>query len=297
MAAGAWAYFRWLNAHGGVFGRRIGYRVLNDHGNKRFVPSLVHELVQGDAVFAVFGADGVPGKAVSGFLDTSGVPDVFAGSGCSCVDSPALPEVFGWSLGDVREGKILGAYIAQHYQDEKVGVLYRPGRAGRDLLDAFTGAASGVRLAAKITVADPSGAVAGAKAACAAGAKVLVTFTSPAMSAQLASAPRRLPLVVAGSGLADRLPDGVITDGFLPSAGAPAKSAAGSWVALFRTIRGKYLKDLALSPAVIDGMASAYEMAAAMFRRRPAADASRPGRGAERNAVRPGGGTAGLFGG
>ena len=66
VAAGALAYFRWLNARGGVFGRRVVYKVLDDRGNLRIVPSLVHQLVQGEAVFAVFGAAGVQGTAVRG---------------------------------------------------------------------------------------------------------------------------------------------------------------------------------------------------------------------------------------
>jgi ABC-type branched-subunit amino acid transport system substrate-binding protein len=286
-AAGALAYFRWLNARGGVFGRRIVYRVLDDRGNLRVVPSLVHRLVQGEAVFAVFGAAGVPGTAVTGFLDSAGVPDVFAGSGCSCVNVPGqLPGVFGWLLGDVREGKILGAYVAQHYAGQKVGVLYGPGRAGRDGLAGFKAAAGGVRVAARVKVSGPSQAAAGVRAARAAGARVLVAFTGPGVTAKMTAAAGALPMVAAGSGLADGLPDGVITDGFLPSAGAPARSRAGSWVALFRKIRDKYLPHAALSPAVIGGMASAYEMTAAMFRAGPTL--TRPGLVAALNGLPPG---------
>ena len=42
------AYFQWLNAHGGVYGRRIEYRVLDDRGGVKLVPSLAHRLVLGD---------------------------------------------------------------------------------------------------------------------------------------------------------------------------------------------------------------------------------------------------------
>lgn len=270
VAAGALAYFGWLNARGGVFGRRVDYRVLDDRGSLRAVPSLVHRLVQGDAVFAVFGSAGVPGKAVTGFLDSAGVPDVFVGTACSCVNAPArLPEVFGWPLGDVREGKILGAYVAEHFTGKKVAVLFRPSRSGRDAVAGFTAAAGGVKVAARVALAGPSQAAAGLRAAKAAGARVLVAFTSRGVTARLAAEAKGVPLVLAGAGLADRLPDGAITDGFLPSVAAPAKSAAGSWVALFRRIQARYLPHMALSPEVIDGMASAYEMAAAMFRTGP----------------------------
>jgi hypothetical protein len=98
---------------------------------------------------------------------------------------------------------------------------------------------------------------------------VLVAFTSRGVTARLAAQAKGVPLVAAGAGLADRLPDRVITDGFLPSVAASPKSAAGSWIALFRKIQARYLPHLALSPQVIDGMASAYEMAAAMFRTGP----------------------------
>src|SRR5215469_53335 len=76
VTAGALAYFKWLNAHGGVYGRAVAYRVLDDHGTTRVVPSLMHQLVQGDSVFAIFGAQGVQGGAVTSFLDLSGVTDV-----------------------------------------------------------------------------------------------------------------------------------------------------------------------------------------------------------------------------
>jgi ABC-type branched-subunit amino acid transport system substrate-binding protein len=270
VAVGARAYFRWLNARGGVFGRRIDYRVLNDRGNLRAVPSLAHRLVQGDAVFAVFGSAGVPGKTVTGFLDSFGVPDVFIGTACSCVNAPTrLPEMFGWPLEDVREGKILGAYVAEHFTGKKVAVLFRPSRSGRNAVAGFMAAARGVKLAARIAVARSSQEAAGLQTAKAVHAQVLVAFTSPGVTARLAAAAKGLPLVAAGAGLHNQLPNGVITDGFLPSLAAPAKSAAGSWVALFRKIQALYLPHLALSPEIVDGMASAYEMAAAMFRAGP----------------------------
>jgi len=73
----------------------------------------------------------------------------------------------------------------------------------------------------------------------------VVSAVRAAMAARL-----RVPLVAADSGLADGLPDGVITDSFLPSPGAPAKSAAASWIALFSRIRARYLRGEPLSPAV-----------------------------------------------
>jgi hypothetical protein len=236
----------------------------------------MHRLVQGDAVFAVFGAAGVPGRAVTGFLDSLGVPDVFVGTPCSCVNVPTRqPDVFGWPLGDVREGKILGTYVAEHFTRQKVAVLFQPNRSMRDAVHGFMAVANGVNVVARQAVARPSQEKAGMKAARAAGAQVLVAFTRHEVTVRLAAEAKGLPLVAAGAGLAFGLPDGVITDGFLPSPGASASSAAASWVSLFRKIDVRYLPHMAFSPEVIDGMASAYEMAAAMLQAGP--QLTRPG--------------------
>jgi branched-chain amino acid transport system substrate-binding protein len=281
VVAGALAYFQWLNAHGGVYGREVQYRVLNDRGDVRFVPSLAHHLVMGDAVFAVFGAAGDQGSPTTRFLSMSGVPDLFSGSGCSCDNAPSrLPEVFGWPLGDIREGKILGAYVAQHYAGQKVDVLYAPDGAGEEELAGFKSAARGVTVAARQPAASTSSAAAAVAAAKRAKAKVVIALTASDVTLAVNSAMTRkgglsVPLVASSGGTASGLPNGVITDSFLPSVDASAKSAAGSWIALFRKVRDKYLHSESLSPSLIDGMAEAYEMAAAMFRAGPGAALTR----------------------
>lgn len=279
VAAGALAYFRWLNSHGGVYERAVAYRVLDDHGTTREVPSLMHQLVQGESVFAIFGAQGVQGGAVTSFLDLSGVPDVFAGPGCGCTSVAAPPtDVFGWALGDVREAKVIGAWVAQHYAGQKVAVAYAPGSANSATLAAFATAAHGARIATRISIASASAAAAGVRAAKAAGARALVAFTPSgvvaAASQAMTSQRWQVPLVAAaGAGLAFGLPDGVITDGFLPTTGASARGPLGpavpSWITLFRKIKDKYLPRTPLTPAVIDGMSSAYEMAEALLRAGP----------------------------
>lgn len=295
VVTGAVAYFRWLNAHGGVYGRAVAYRVLDDHGSARIVPSLMHRLVQGESVFAIFGAQGVQGSAVTSFLDLSGVPDVFAGPGCGCTGVPArLTDVFGWAPGGLVEAKVLGAWAAQEYAGQKVAVAYAPGASGRTSLAAFATAAHGVRIAARISMASASAVADGVRAAKASGARVLVAFTPPdvvtAASQAMATQRWQVPLAAGASGLATGLPNGVITDGFLPTAGASAHGSLGpaapTWVALFRKIRNKYLPHTPFSQAMIDGMSSAYEMAQALLRAGP--NLTRPGLIAALNGMAPG---------
>jgi Periplasmic binding protein len=134
QAGAARAYFRFVNDHGGIYGRRIAYRYLNDHGDPALAPSLAHQLVQQDAVFAMFGeGDTAANLAVATYLNAARIPDVFPNSNCDCLNSPgALPYTFGWQLSGLREGKILGWYVARARELPcGGGVLAGPVRPGR----------------------------------------------------------------------------------------------------------------------------------------------------------------------
>jgi branched-chain amino acid transport system substrate-binding protein len=125
IAPASAAYFQYVNAHGGVYGRRIVYRYLDDHSSPALAPSIVHQVVQQDNVLAIFNGYGTDAhQAVAPFLTTARVPDVLAGSPCPCWDSPALPQTFGWQLDAIREGKILGAYLTRQYP-------HQPGPPGK----------------------------------------------------------------------------------------------------------------------------------------------------------------------
>src|ERR1035437_4765786 len=112
------AYFQYVNAHGGIYGRKIVYKFLNDQYNPATTSSVVHQLVLQDNVYEIFNGLGTPTHlAVAPFLNQSKVPDVFVASGCECWNAPSTwPYTFGWQLDYVREGKLLGHYIEQHFQ-------------------------------------------------------------------------------------------------------------------------------------------------------------------------------------
>src|SRR5438105_5740436 len=54
VAKGAQAYFAYVNAHGGVFNRKIDYKILDDAYDPSKTVQDVRELVQQDNVFALF---------------------------------------------------------------------------------------------------------------------------------------------------------------------------------------------------------------------------------------------------
>src|SRR5499427_1130841 len=134
IAPAANAYFQYVNAHGGVYGRKIKYTYLDDGYDPSKTTSVVHQLVLQDSVFGIFNGLGTPTHLpVVKYLNASKVPDLFVASGCDCWNNPAAyPYTFGWQLDYVREGKILGAYIKKHFAGKKIGYFYQNDEFGLD---------------------------------------------------------------------------------------------------------------------------------------------------------------------
>src|SRR5215472_12205198 len=134
IAPAANAYFQYVNAHGGVYGRKIKYTYLNDQYDPTITSTVVHQLVLQDNVYAIFNGLGTPTHlAVVKYLNSSKVPDVFVASGCDCWNNPSTyPNTFGWQLDYIREGKILGAYVKQHFAGKKIGYFYQDDEFGMD---------------------------------------------------------------------------------------------------------------------------------------------------------------------
>ena len=89
IAPAANAYFSWVNDHGGVHGRKIIYKYLDDMYDPAQTTSVVRQLVLQDNVFGIFNGLGTPThSAVVDYLNSSKVPDLFVASGCVCWNQP-----------------------------------------------------------------------------------------------------------------------------------------------------------------------------------------------------------------
>jgi ABC-type branched-subunit amino acid transport system substrate-binding protein len=127
IAPASAAYFAWVNAHGGVYGRKIIYKAdvdfLDDQYNPTLTASQTRKLVLQTQVFAMYQALGTPTHlAVVGYLNSEHVPDLFVASGCNCWNNTSqYPETFGWQPNYTIEGKILGQYVAQNFASKKIG--------------------------------------------------------------------------------------------------------------------------------------------------------------------------------
>ena len=140
VAKGADAYFKYVNAHGGVNGRSITYKYVDDGYDPSRTVQAVRELVQSDQVFALFGTLGTSQNlAIRDFLNASGVPQLYANSGATTfgADHKRYPWTIGYIPTYKAEGEIYARTILKTLPKAKIGVLYQNDDYGKDLLNGL----------------------------------------------------------------------------------------------------------------------------------------------------------------
>jgi ABC-type branched-subunit amino acid transport system substrate-binding protein len=139
-ARGADAYFRYVNAHGGVHKRKIIYKYLDDEYDPGRTVQDVRELVQQDNVFATFNILGTANNlAVRPFLNAVKVPQLFVASGATTWgrDFRKYPWTIGFIPSYSAEGEIYAHDILKTRPRSKIAILYQDDDYGQDLLSAF----------------------------------------------------------------------------------------------------------------------------------------------------------------
>jgi ABC-type branched-subunit amino acid transport system substrate-binding protein len=290
IAPAANAYFSYVNAHGGVYGRKIVYKYLDDGYDPTKTASVVRQLVLQNSVYAIFNGLGTPTHlAAVSFLNAQKIPDVFVASGCECWNDPAkYPETFGWQLDYVREGKILGQYVKQHFAGKKIGYFFQNDEFGQDGVKGLDYEIPSSSVVSRQSY-NPTNVNIGAQVAAlrASGAQVVVSFSIPAFTALLKLNTLKLgfnpTLVVSNvgsdpitlSGLLEafakqggatvngnQLTTGIITDGYLPSVG----NTGNSWISLFSKVHQQYDAKAPFDGNVLYGEAVGYAFVQAMLK-------------------------------
>jgi ABC-type branched-subunit amino acid transport system substrate-binding protein len=290
IAPASAAYFAYVNAHGGVYGRKIMYKYLDDGYNPATTATVVRQLVLQDNVYAVFDGLGTPTHlAAVSFLNAQKIPDVFVASGCDCWNAPTTyPNTFGWQLDYIREGKILGQYVAKHFAGKKIGYFYQDDEFGMDGVKGLDYEIPHSMVVSRQTYVPTNVNIAPQVAALrASGAQVVVAFSIPAFTALLRLYGLKVgyspTLVVSNvgsdpitlSGLLEayakqggatvngnQLTAGIITDYYLPSVG----STSNSWIALFKKVHDQYDAKAPFDGNVLYGEAVAYTFVQAMLK-------------------------------
>ena len=137
VARGIDAYFKYVNAKGGVYGRKLKFIYLDDGYDPGRAVNNTIRLVQQEQVFAVFSSLGTSNNlAVRKLLNDAKVPQLFVSSGATTFgrDYRKYPWTIGYIPPYSEEGAIYGRYVVKRIKKPKIAVLYQDDDYGRDLL-------------------------------------------------------------------------------------------------------------------------------------------------------------------
>jgi branched-chain amino acid transport system substrate-binding protein len=289
VARGADAYFKYVNARGGVGGRKITYKYVDDtYYNTGLTVQLTRQLVEQDEVFAIFNALGTENNlAVRDYLNVRKVPQLFVASGATTwgKDAAAYPWTIGFQPSYQAEGWVYGKYLARTVPRAKVAVLAQNDAYGRDLLVGLKrgSARSSIKIVAaenyEVTASDVQAQVAQLKAS---GADTLAAFATPKFAIQAYVFARKLgwkPLVIlssvssasnvltlASEGGSNKVVDGTVSVTFLKDPTDP-KWRTDAAIRLYRSLMAKYARGANVNDVYhVYGMAVAFTTVEALER-------------------------------
>jgi branched-chain amino acid transport system substrate-binding protein len=137
VAKGAEAYFKYVNARGGVNKRKINYEYVDD----QYIPSetvrQTRDLVENKDVFAIFNSLGTEqNEAIRPYLNTKQVPQIFAATGATTFgrDYQQYPWTIAYQPTYIAEGAMYGNYLRRTMPSAKIAILYQNDSYGTDLV-------------------------------------------------------------------------------------------------------------------------------------------------------------------
>ncbi len=137
VSKGAQGYFDYVNARGGVFGRKISYKVEDDAYDPPRTVLAARKLVEQDGVFAIFNTLGTNNNlAIRDYLNQRKVPQLFVASGANTwgADSKKFPWTIGYIPSYVVEGQVYARYVLKTRPKAKIGVLFQDDDYGHDMI-------------------------------------------------------------------------------------------------------------------------------------------------------------------
>jgi branched-chain amino acid transport system substrate-binding protein len=136
------AYFTYINnTQGGVNGRKITFKILDDGYNPANTVTLTKQLVEQDKVFAIFGGLGTePQLAVRTYMNAQKVPQLFVATGATTFgsDYSTYPETIGWQPPYQGETRIYAKDVLANHAGAKIGILAQNDSYGQDYTKGLT---------------------------------------------------------------------------------------------------------------------------------------------------------------
>jgi branched-chain amino acid transport system substrate-binding protein len=278
------AYFHYVNDKGGVNGRKIQYKYLDDAYNPAQTVPLTRQLVEQDQVFLMFSGLGTQAQtSVRDYLNTKKVPQVFVATGATTFSAEfkKWPYTFGWQPTYQGESLIYARYVLANSPDARIGIIYQNDDYGQDYLNGLVkglGDKAGTMIVDKenndVGAPDLLSQIAKLKAS---GANTLFVFETPApaikavvTAAKLGWHPQiylnavaaPIPYVQAAQTAAGdpKAVDGLITVTYTKDPIDP-QQASDPGIQLYKQVMAKYYPDGKVNDAFnVYGMAVGYSM-------------------------------------
>jgi branched-chain amino acid transport system substrate-binding protein len=149
------AYFRKVNAEGGINGRKITFISYDDAYSPPKAIEQARKLVESDEVLLIFNPLGTPSNtALQKYLNGKKVPQLFVASGASRWNDPkTYPWTMGWQPSYQSEAHVYAHYLLTEKPDARIAVLFQNDDFGKDYLK---GLKDGLGAKASMIVAEES---------------------------------------------------------------------------------------------------------------------------------------------
>jgi branched-chain amino acid transport system substrate-binding protein len=130
------AYFRKVNAEGGINGRKINFISYDDAYSPPKAVEQARKLVESDEVLLIFDPLGTPSNtAIQKYMNAKKVPQLFVSSGATKWNDPQnFPWTIGWQPNYQSEARIYARYILRERPNARIAVLYQDDDYGKDYL-------------------------------------------------------------------------------------------------------------------------------------------------------------------
>jgi branched-chain amino acid transport system substrate-binding protein len=130
------AYFKKINAEGGINGRKINFISYDDAYSPPKTVEQARKLVESDEVLLVFNPLGTPpNSAIQKYMNSKKVPQLFVATGATKWNDPKnFPWTMGWQPNYQSESQIYAKYILKELPNAKIAVLYQNDDYGKDYL-------------------------------------------------------------------------------------------------------------------------------------------------------------------
>lgn len=154
MGKGADTWYRHVNDQGGISGRKIIFKVVDDSYNPSRTRVLVKELIERDQVFAIVNPLGsATTSAVIDYIVEKGVPLIGAGTGAEKNVTYPSRYVFPLYPNYQIEGRQLVRFAKEYLSARTVSLLYQNDPGGKTHLEGVKSAAE--KYGIKLTASEP----------------------------------------------------------------------------------------------------------------------------------------------